>query len=77
MAMITTASGYERCISIVAVTNNPDYLKDVQELIASVDLLKPKLASTPTVVANNDESSIIGTWVRSASNQLDYSVKSA
>ncbi len=38
MAMLTTASGFDRCANIVAVTNNADYLKDVQEFIASVDL---------------------------------------
>jgi len=77
MAVLTTASGYDRCVIIVAVTNNKDYLKDVQELIASVDLIKPEISSTQTTVANDDENSIIGTWVRSASNQSDYSVKSA
>jgi len=48
MAVLTTASGYDRCVSIVAVTNNKDYLKDVQELIASVELIKPAIASSPT-----------------------------
>ena len=48
MAMLTTASGYDRCVSIVAVTNNKDYLKDVQALIASVDLIKPNMASAQT-----------------------------
>jgi len=74
MAMLTTASGYDRCVSIVAVTNNKDYLKDVQELIASVELIKPDVPSSETPIAADDESSIIGTWVRSASNQSDYSV---
>ena len=48
MAMLTTASGYDRCVSIVAVTNNKDYLKDVQALIASVELTKPEMASAQT-----------------------------
>ena len=74
MAMLTTASGYDRCMSIVAVTNNKDYLKDVQELIASVDLVKPATSSTQTTLANTDENSIIGTWVRSSSNQSNYAV---
>jgi hypothetical protein len=74
MAMLTTASGYDRCVSIVAVTNNQNYLKDVEALIASVELIKPEIASSPTAVANNDENSIIGTWIISASNQSSYSV---
>jgi len=74
MAMLTTASGYERCVSIVAVTNNEYYLKDVQELIASVDLIKPETTLTQTTVANDDENSIIGTWAISSSNQSNYAI---
>ena len=50
--MLTTASGYERCVSIVAVTNNEYYLKDVQELIASVDLMKPGVTSQANETSN-------------------------
>lgn len=71
MAMLTTASGYNRCISIVAVTNNKDYVKDVQALIASVDLTKPETAST----INKNKISLLGTWCITASDQSDFRVR--
>jgi len=74
MAMLPTASGYHRCVSIVAVTHNKDYLKDVQELIASVALIKPETTSTQTTVANDDENTIIGTWAISSTNQSNDAV---
>jgi hypothetical protein len=74
MAMLTTASGYNRCVSIVAVTNNQNYLKDVEALIASVELIKPEIASSPTAIANDAENSIVGTWIISTSDQSSYAV---
>ncbi len=47
-AMLTTASGYERCVSIVAVANNRDYINNIQAFIESIDLLKPEKPSSPT-----------------------------
>lgn len=74
MAMLTTASGYDRCASIVAITDNKDYIKDIQSLIASVNLIKPEAPSTQTTVVNAGDNSILGTWVRSASNQSNYAM---
>ena len=73
-AMLTTASGYDRCVSIVAVANNRNYINQIQAFIESIDLIKPELATPPAVIANTDENSIIGTWVRSASNQSNDAV---
>ncbi len=79
MAMLTTASGYDRCVSIVAVTNNPDYLKDVQELIASVDLIKPE--TTVYQPQNNSQTddntiapSVIGKWLKTSTSNSNYAV---
>jgi hypothetical protein len=51
IALLTTISGYDRAVSIVAVTSNQDYLPAVQELLASVEMKKPAqaapTASTP------------------------------
>lgn len=74
-AMLTTASGYDRCVSIVAVANNRNYINQIQAFIESIDLVKPELATPPEVVANTDENSIIGTWVKSIDDQSGYSVK--
>jgi hypothetical protein len=62
IAMLTTASGYDRCLSVVAVTNNKDYLKDVEALLVSVELITPENVSQKTVVANDNINSIIGKW---------------
>ena len=72
MAMLTTASGYDRCASIVAVTNSKEYLKDVQALIQSFDLIKPGIVSTKNPVAEDDESSIVGTWKKTGSVNPSY-----
>jgi len=75
IAMLTTMSGYSRCASIVASTNNSDYLKDVQSLLSSVDFIKPETTSQPLVSANNgNNASILGTWGISASDQSSYRV---
>lgn len=41
MVMITTASGYGRCVSIVAITNSEDYSSDITSLLESVEMVKP------------------------------------
>jgi hypothetical protein len=46
MAMLTTMSGFSRCVSIVAITNSEEYLKDIDALLSSVDLKKPGIAQT-------------------------------
>ena len=70
--ILATASGYDRRVSIVATTNNPAYLKDVDGLISSVVLVKPEASSKPATSV--DEQSISGIWMISASNQSHYAV---
>lgn len=72
MAMLTTMSGYDRCVSIVATTNGQDYIKDIEALLSSVDLQKPVTGLQQTPVANNENNSIIGTWGKSGSVNPDY-----
>jgi len=69
LVMLTTMSGYNRCASIVAITNSEDYIKNIEAFLASVDLIKPEIASPPTAIANDDENSIIGIWGITASDQ--------
>ncbi|MCL4549813.1 MAG: hypothetical protein M1495_14720 [Bacteroidetes bacterium] len=60
-AMLTTASGYDRCVSIVVVTNSQDYITDVETLLSSIDLVKPQ--TNEQQQTNNDgNTSILGTW---------------
>lgn len=75
IAMLTTISGYNLCASIVATTNNQEYLKDVQTLLTSVDFNKPVTTSQPSEsTTNSDNSSILGTWGISASDQSSFRV---
>jgi starvation-inducible outer membrane lipoprotein len=72
MAMLTTASGYDRCVSIIAVTNSMEYLKDVKALIESLDLKKPAIGSTENPVAEDDKNSVVGTWKKTGSVNPSY-----
>jgi hypothetical protein len=77
MALLTTASGYNRCASIVATTNSQDYLKDIEALLGSVDLKKPEIIPQQTTAAIEDKTTVIGTWGANASDNSDYRMKNA
>lgn len=47
IAVLTTMSGYNRCVSIVATTNSLDYMPAIEHLLASVEM---KNTSTDTPV---------------------------
>jgi hypothetical protein len=79
MAMLTTASGYDRCLSIVAVTNNKDYINDIQALIESIDLIKPDIAATqsqnnPQPTDNTEAPAVVGRWLKTSTSNSDYSM---
>jgi hypothetical protein len=74
MAMLTTISGFNRCVSIVATTNSQEYLKDIETFLSSVDLQKPETVSTQTTVNNNDNNSVLGIWLANASDQSSWRV---
>ncbi len=74
LAMLTTMSGYGRCASIVASTNSQDYIKDIEALLASIDLAKPS-TNTTSQSGVSDTKSVIGTWGANASDQSSYRVK--
>ena len=40
-AMLTTMSGFNKAVSIVAVTNSNDYISAIQQLLESVEMKKP------------------------------------
>ncbi len=64
VAILTTASGYDRCISIVIITNSQEYATEIENLLSSVDLSKPE---TSVIQKNNNDNSsvIIGAWGKS------------
>lgn len=74
IAMLTTMSGFNRCVSITAATNSEDYLKDIKALLVSVDLKKPEIITQQTQVNNDDKNSVTGTWGISASDQSSYAM---
>ena len=76
MAMLTTARGYDRCLSIIAITNNKDYIKDIQALIKSINLIKPDTAATqnnPQPTNNTEAPAIIGKWLKTSTSNSAYS----
>jgi hypothetical protein len=75
MVLLTTMSGFNRVVSIIALTNSQDYLKDIEAFLSSIDLEKPKETPPPAVNNTGSDNSILGTWGASASDQSDYRVK--
>ena len=74
-AILTTISGFDRCASIVVTTSSQEYLKDIDELLKSVEFKKMQSSSQPAPTGNNsDNASIIGTWGANASDQSSYRV---
>lgn len=75
MVLLTSMSGYNRVVSIIALTNSQDYLKDIDAFLSSIDLEKP--AETPAPPVNNPgaDNSIMGTWTATSSDNSNYRVK--
>ena len=72
MVLLTTATGYNRCVSIVAIANSQDYIKDIEALLVSVDLKEPASNTQQSPVNNADKNSIIGTWKKNGSVNPSY-----
>jgi len=75
MALLTTASGYGRCASIVATTNSQEYTKDIEAFISSVELAKPASALQETADLVSDKHSLVGIWAAGSSDNSDYRMK--
>lgn len=71
VAMLTTASGYNRCVSIVVVTNSQGYITDVETLLSSIDLVKPQ-TNLQQQTNNDGNSSILGTWGKNGGVHQTY-----
>ena len=71
-AMLTTMTGYNRCVSILAVTNSQDYAAQIQSLLESVDLIKPVTNTQPLVNNQNNNVDISGTWGKKAGVNPSY-----
>ena len=74
-ALLTTMSGYNKAVSIVAVTNSEDYIPAIQKFIESVEMKKPETASQnlqqqPTGNQNNAPALLQYNW-KQTSNHKD------
>jgi len=48
MVVVNTFSGFNRCLSIVAATNNTDYMQQFYDLLETIDLANPTTNTTHT-----------------------------
>lgn len=60
IVILTTATGFNKCVSIVATTNNETYIKDIDAFLTSIDLKKPEINTQ--LPAGNENGSVVGTW---------------
>lgn len=83
LAILTTISGFNRCMSIVSTTNSPDYTNVIEGLLASVELQKKnrveqnslnQTESKGQINSSADDLSkfITGTWSKSGSMYETY-----
>lgn len=75
-AILTTFSGYNYCVSIIATTNSESYISSIEKFISTIVLKKPEIVpDTITQVpadnmqdANNPANAeIAGTWIKAGS----------
>ncbi len=71
-AILTTFSGYGRCVSIIATTGNQRHLDDIEGFIGHIEL--KNLSEQIQQTTDNTNSDIIGTWGVSASDQSSFRV---
>lgn len=69
-AMLTTMSGYNKAVSIVALTNSEDYIPAIQQFLTSVEMKKPETGS------QNLQQQITSDENAAPSSLLKYSWKS-
>jgi hypothetical protein len=79
--MLTTFSGYNYCVSIIATTNSESYISAIEKFIETIDLkitdIVPE-ANTQVPATNMQESNnpanadIAGTWIKAGSVTPEY-----
>jgi hypothetical protein len=77
IAMLVTMSGYGKRMSIVILTNTQDYNTEIKDFLGSADFKKPEVSAQPVTNNSGNNTSILGTWGISASDQTKYRVKNA
>lgn len=64
-AILTTFSGFNRCISILATTNSARYLENIEKFMAGINLIKPAEATTNNSPVTGGSTAIAGQWGKS------------
>jgi len=76
---LTTMSGFNRCISIAAISNSQDYSKDIASFLSSIEMQKPDNPSAPQgqipQQTSGDNPPFPGIWTATASDQSSFRVK--
>lgn len=62
MILMTTFSGYNTCISVVAKTNSAVYLKDIENFNGTIELQKPESNINEPTSQDKSNSVIVGLW---------------
>jgi hypothetical protein len=71
VAMLVTASRYDRCLSIVIVTNTDEYKAEIKKFLDSVELKKIESTSQSSTYTH-ENTSILGTWTMTSTNNSSY-----
>lgn len=65
VASLTTFSGYNVCVSIIAITNSQEYINAIQSFLNTVDLAKPAATApqkiTPAATTNTNKNGFVFT----------------
>lgn len=71
-ALITTFSGFERCVSIVSFTNDQEYLASVKYFLEAIVIKMPDTTKVQSFSAQQTEisnpSSVAGIWGKTSTN---------
>lgn len=73
-AALTTISGYNLCVSVVATTNSQEYVKDLENFLNTVELKKPDSIIAGDATAGSGLRAILGAWRADASGNSSYRV---
>jgi len=68
-AILSVISGYNKEISIIAITNSQDYLPQIQDLLVSVNLkipeTNPETNPEQAQLLDSDNTAVVGSWGKS------------
>lgn len=78
--LLTTFSGYDRRVSILAILNSNKYLQEIIDFIGAIDIKAPDVLNAPesqpiantNAVDKPENAPIAGTWIKSGSVTPSY-----